>query len=244
MISGQELNCSPADRGSASTSLKVKIFCFGWALVVLTGPSPAVGAEQDFQSWNVVEYTHRIDDSWALGMQGEVRLEDNISQYSEIILKPAAYYYFSDEFYLGFGYKHITKNEKADEKDIWQELYLKQPLDKLELVHQVRLEQRLIDDIHGVIPRLRYLIEANYSFRENMYLAASEAARFNLADKGTGPVSGFEQNRLYFGLGVHANATTRLEVGYLWRYEKERSIPNRSDHAIRIQVKINSDGRN
>jgi hypothetical protein len=219
-------------------SLPILFIAFCVAIV------PAASAEQDLQSWNAVEYTHRVDENWALGLQGEVRFKDNISTYSEAILKPAAYYYFSDEFYLGLGYKHISENDKANEQDIWQEIHLKQPLGRLELQHQVRLEQRFIGDVDGIIPRLRYLIEATYPFHQDKYLVASEAARFNLVDKGTGPVSGFEQNRLYFGLGFHANTSTKLEFGYLWRYEKERASPNKSDHAIRVQIKFNSDGRN
>jgi hypothetical protein len=81
---------------------------------------------------------------------------------------------------------------------------------------------------------VRYLIHTPPPLSTLFYFALSEAFRFNLLDKGTGPVSGFEQNRLYAGFGVHASKYLRVELGYLWRYELERTPPNKSDHVIRL----------
>jgi hypothetical protein len=66
------------------------------------------------------------------------------------------------------------------------------------------------------------------------------AVRFNLDNKGEGPVSGFEQSRIYAALGRHFGDHVQFECGYLWRYEEERDGDDRSDHAIHFQLLINT----
>lgn len=51
--------------------------------------------------------------------------------------------------------------------------------------------------------RLRYLLHVTHPLGDTgkYYFAAQEAVRFNAASADTGPVDGFEQSRLYFGVG-------------------------------------------
>ena len=48
-------------------------------------------------------------------------------------------------------------------------------------------------------------------------------------------MQGFEQNRLYFGVG-HRLGLAKVELGYLWRYERNRNGLDASDHVIRVQL--------
>lgn len=72
------------------------------------------------------------------------------------------------------------------------------------------------------------------------YLTGFGAVRFNLDDKRTGSVSGFEQSRIYAGLGRHFGKHVQFEAGYLWRYEEGRAGGNLSDRAIHFQLVVNS----
>jgi hypothetical protein len=88
---------------------------------------------------------------------------------------------------------------------------------------------------------LRFLQHLSHPLGESPnYLTGFGAIRFNLDDKGEGPVSGFEQSRLYTALGRHIGDHVQFECGYLWRYEDERSGTDRSDHAIHFQLLINT----
>lgn len=69
-----------------------------------------------------------------------------------------------------------------------------------------------------------------------MYTTGFAAVRFNLAEKGTGPVAGFEQTRVYAGIGFHLGGITRIEVGYLYRYEVIRDAANFSDNIIHLNL--------
>ncbi len=73
------------------------------------------------------------------------------------------------------------------------------------------------------------------------YLSAFDEVRVNLRDAGTGPVPGFEQNRLYGGIGLRLDALVRTEIGYLWRYERERDGAAKSDNVVYLQILL-SDG--
>ena len=67
-----------------------------------------------------------------------------------------------------------------------------------------------------------------------MYATGFGAIRFNLVEKGTGPVAGFEQARVYAGLGFHIGGVTRIEIGYLYKYEIMRDAPEMSDSVLHL----------
>jgi hypothetical protein len=192
--------------------------------------------KQDLALWSLAFVNHDFDDHWSVSFQTEVRVKDEVTSLDEAIFKPGGFYRFNDWLELGIGYKYIYKHDGSNENVAWEELYLKHPFQLFGFTHQFRLEQRFIQGISGTIPRIRYLIHTTTPLGPTFYFAFSEAFRFNLVDKGTGPVSGFEQNRLYAGFGVHASKYLKVELGYLWRYELERAPPNKSDHVIRVQL--------
>ena len=213
-------------------------------LIMLTAP---VGADtnNDFQQWSLIFVNHELSDKWAASMQFENRLRDNASDVDKRIYKPAGYYQFTDTLQLGVGYKYVMKKGSADEQDPWQELFFR-PVSggKLSWVHQFRWEQRTGSSIDGVVNRLRYLVHIRRPLGESgkYYGVAQEAVRFNAASKDTGPVDGFEQSRLYFGVGRKVTPKMNIEVGYLWNYQRIRDANNLSNHVLRLQFLINTKG--
>jgi hypothetical protein len=212
-------------------------------IVTLLGWQICQAADSDLQLWSVGFVNHDFNDTWAASMQLENRISNDGSDKDATIIKPGGYYRINPRLQFGLGYKYQSKTATPDEQDLWQEVYYKTPFRKYDFTHQVRLEERFINNVGGVIARLRYLIHLSYPLTDNTYLAAHEAVRFNLNNKHEGPVSGFEQNRLYFGFGVHTSKIMKIEFGYLWRYERERDAENLSDHAIRLQFLFNTKGR-
>lgn len=69
-----------------------------------------------------------------------------------------------------------------------------------------------------------------------MYATGFAAVRFSLVDKGTGPVAGFEKTCVNAGLGFHIGGITRIELGYLYRYEVIRDAPYYSDNIIHLNL--------
>ncbi len=210
-------------------------------LAMLVDTKQVTSADSDLQLWFPVQFIHPVGEVWAFSMQTELRLQNSISDVSELIYKPAVNYHFNPTWGLSAGYKYIEKYHEANEQDLWQEIHFNKKVKNLVTGLQLRLEERFIDDLNGVIPRLRVLEHVSHPIGESHhYVTGFGAIRFNLDDKGQGPVSGFEQSRIYAALGRHIGARVQFEVGYLWRYEEERDSADRSDHAIHFQLMYNT----
>jgi len=195
------------------------------------------GTNHDNQSWNTVRITHPIDEQWSVSLQNEARYTENMTNMDEYIIKLYAHYKFSDKFGLSFGYKHINRPSDFNETDPWAELVFPRRAGKWHLSHQVRFESRFSSDLPGILPRIRYLLAYSRQLGDtSWYVAGFGAVRFNLDEKGTGPVSGFEQTRVNVGLGYHIGGFTRLEVGYLYRFERSREAANLSDNVLHVNL--------
>jgi hypothetical protein len=228
---------------TAPARLAVRFFAVA-VLTLLLDTKDAKSAEPDLQLWFPVQVVHPLGEDWTVSMQTELRLRNEISELSELIYKPALNYHFSPTWAMSVGYKYIDKYHEANEQDIWQEGHFNKTFDDLVTGFQVRLEERFIDGIDGVIPRLRFLEHVSYPIGDSRcYLTGFGAIRFNLDDKGQGPVSGFEQSRIYADLGRHFGDRIQFEVGYLWRYEEKRTGDDRSDHAIHFLLVFNTKGK-
>ncbi len=229
-------------RHPASRSRRVFIRVFALAC----GPcsrtrSEATSADSDLQLWAPVQFIQPVGEAWTLSLQTELRLKDDISETDELIYKPAVNYHFNPTWAVSIGYKYIENYQKANEQDVWQELHFNKNCNDLVTGLQLRLEERFIDDIDGVIPRLRVLEHISHPIGDSpWYLTGFGALRFNLDNKGQGPVSGFEQSRIYAALGRHFGDRVQGEFGYLWRYERERTSEDKSDHVLHFQLVFNN----
>jgi hypothetical protein len=213
-------------------------------LAVLFGAKDANSADPDLQLWFPTQFIHPFSEHLSVSMQTEFRLQSDISEMSELVYKPALNFHFNETWAFSAGYKYIDKYHEANEQDIWQESHFNKKFDDLVTGFQVRLEERFIDDISGVLPRLRFLEHVSHPIGDTpFYLTGFGAIRFNLDNKGEGPVSGFEQSRIYTALGRHIGDHTLFEVGYLWRYEEERDGNDENDHAIHFQLVFNTKGK-
>ncbi len=195
--------------------------------------------ESDFQSWNVIRFTTPFGEKWSASLQNELRFSDNKSNLDHYIIKLYAHYKFSKKVGLSFGYKYISRPDGPHENDPWTEIVFPQKHNKWHFSQQGRFEVRIIEGIPGIIPRIRYLFNYTVQLGESiMYVGGFGAVRFNLVEKGEGPVAGFEQVRANVNLGFHLWGFARFEIGYLYRFEIMRDIPNLSDHAIHTNLFI------
>ena len=71
------------------------------AVAILGLVYPASAAEQDLSSWSQIFINHDFDEHWSVSAQLEGRYKDDISNLDEIVVKPAAYYRFTDWLKLG-----------------------------------------------------------------------------------------------------------------------------------------------
>lgn len=225
--------------------LRILIICILISLVILLLLFPRVANSQDstasidkdIQMWNVIRLTAPIGEKWSISMQNEVRLADNISSLDEYIFKLYAHYKFSKKVGLSFGYKYIDRPGGSNEQEPWLEVVFPHTYNKWQVSHQVRFEARFYEGLTGILPRVRYLFNWSRQLGDSfMYMGGFGAIRFNLAEKNAGPVAGFEQVRINANLGFHLGWFTRLELGYLYRYEIIRDAPDFSDNCLHVNL--------
>lgn len=213
-------------------------------VLLALGAGPAAAAEQDAQAWAALQLDTTLTERWDATLSGELQTRDNVSAFQSLILDGGAFYRASPRVKLGLGYQYtVAEPGKSDEQAPWQSLEYTHGFRDLTLGYKLRLDERIRDDTDGVLPRLRLGLRVTYPLGEAWYAAASEEIRFNLRDPGTGPVGGFEQNRVYAGLGRKIDERARVEFGYLWRFERERGKPDRSDNVLFLQFVISADMR-
>jgi hypothetical protein len=206
-------------------------------LSLITYTANSQDYKQDIESWNVVKYTNHFGEKWSVSLQEETRFQNDISKLNQIIVKVNATIQFSKKIGFHFGFKGIYRPDDANEWEPWQELLLPHSYKGFHVSHNVRLEERVYQGLDGILPRIRYLFNYNIPVgKKRQYIVGYGAVRFNLVNKGSGPVSGFEQVRLRAAYGFHIKKFMQLEIGYLYRYELNRNTPNLSDHVIHLQI--------
>lgn len=138
------------------------------------------------------------------------------------LVRPALGYRFSKMASVWAGYANIglwddIPENRALEHRAWQQGLFTLPLDALTIQIRPRLEQRVRDGEPGVAFRARLFMRANVMFRPDvpLLLATWTEPFFHLNDADWGPRGGFDQNRLFLGLGIKGPAGTRVEAGYL-----------------------------
>ncbi|RLD25538.1 MAG: hypothetical protein DRI54_04675 [Bacteroidetes bacterium] len=198
----------------------------------------------DMQSWNVGRFTYKFNPKWSIAVQAEARISDNISRLDEAIFKLYSHVNFSDKVGLSFGFKYIDRPDSYNDFDPWQEVVFPRKYGLFLASHQIRLEERIIQTVPGVLPRIRYLLNFSHPIGNSIaYYTGFGAVRFNIGEKGVGPVAGFEQFRIYIGIGFHLGGVTRLEIGYLYRYEVSRDAQNLNDSVIHLNLFFNNKKR-
>jgi hypothetical protein len=85
------------------------------------------------------------------------------------------------------------------------------------LINRTRLELRNIDDTGGSTYRLRHFLRGTTPFRTGSasFIALQAEAFYNVfRDGGRGPNAGYDQTRVFAGIGRNLTKDFRIEAGY------------------------------
>ncbi|MEY2697693.1 MAG: hypothetical protein RL333_1831 [Pseudomonadota bacterium] len=123
--------------------------------------------------------------------------------------------------YAGYGFQHVVEplaSVPTNENRGWQQYNYEHftPYGGFKL--SSRLEERTVNNAGGLALRARQLVQWTYPLNALWYLIAAEELFFNLNTVAWGPVAGYDQNRVFAGIGYRFNPTTRAEIGYLNNY--------------------------
>lgn len=189
------------------------------ALWLALAPTPARADETDTQQWTLLTIDTNFSKRWRGYFEIQPRFGDDIGHLERMIVRPAIGYRLNSKVSLWQGYGWVPQFEpvSGNEHRSYQQLLYEDTVGKTGIVSRTRLEERFIDGAGGTALRLRSMIRAVHPISADRHwaLVGSDEVFWNLNDTNSGPVSGFDQNRLFVGVSRQVNPELRVETGYL-----------------------------
>lgn len=153
---------------------------------------------------------------------GYLEVQPRFGDYGiQLIVRPALGFKVFDWATAWLGYAWIPTFANGDTPDryehrIWQQWTAAWNPDVVELQSRSRLEQRIITGESDVGLRFRQLFRANWRFVADavVYMPTTAEFMFDLLETEWSGDSGFEQYRLFGGLGLRLSSEVRIEAGY------------------------------
>jgi hypothetical protein len=215
--------------------------------LTLSGPA-AAGTIEDFHTWGDVMATGSLGavnpdlNKVKYMIEGLGRFGDNSSRLSLGMLRTGLGYAINDEASVWLGYAWVTYDEPFaktpfDEHRIWQDFSWSHTYAYATLSTRSRLEQRFMDTGSDVGWRFRQRIKVSVplAFAPDFSLVGGEEYFANINQTNFGADDGFDQNRVFGGLGYDFNKHTKAEIGYMNIYLR-RSVSDRMYHYLAVNV--------
>ncbi|HBZ3487262.1 TPA: DUF2490 domain-containing protein [Legionella pneumophila] len=191
---------------------------------------------RDTQLWTLmnaigpINKQHRKIRYW---LEIQDRVGENISQLSQLILRPGIGYELLPTTTKWLGYDRIYTaqpfaNPPVNENRVWQQLLWSKEYTRLRLTARSRLEERFIQRATHTAWRYRQLFKTSIFIPKHPKYAAviSDEAFFHLNDFNLQRNQGFDQNRLFVGLGYRTSKNSTIEIGYLNQMIKRVNNPD------------------
>ncbi|MEZ4298741.1 MAG: DUF2490 domain-containing protein [Polyangiaceae bacterium] len=178
----------------------------------------------DMQVWGAAFFTAKLTgrEPGATGLSAWLDLHARRGGAGVVsIIRPALGYRFTGWFSAWAGYGSIgvfddNPDTRAQEHRVFEQALFDGSLGPITLQLRPRLEQRFRDGQSDIAHRLRLFGRANVGFGASPVLLATWNETFiALNDAAWGPRTGFDQNRLFLGIGVKGPPGFRVETGYL-----------------------------
>lgn len=188
----------------------------------------------DFNNTNWLQTfaTIALTKKWSIHAEYQWRRTDGVKNWQQGLFRTGVNYKLTDNVILHAGYAEaetfkygdfpIAPNGTFPEHRIYEQLVLRQPLNKFLITHRFRIEQRWLGRVKAgtdreieewlFLHRFRYQFRTQLALNKKWYAAAADEI-FIGAGKNVG-VNIFDQNRIFLLAGVKLNKNISVEGGY------------------------------
>ena len=181
---------------------------------------------------------------WKWWFDGHLRFLEDTDGFNQSIVRPGIGRKIGGNWtaWAGYGWIHTSPiaGDDYDEHRLWQQLTWFHNLGSWTFALRPRLEQRLVETGDDLGWRYRQLVRAqrNFPVFPRFSFVAWDEFFYHLNDTDWGGKTGFDQNRVFVGLGVkrHAHSRLRSEIGYLNQSVELPAVANRSNHILSINL--------
>lgn len=215
------------------------------ATLAATGIASAThAAEQDFQTWNTINFERAVNPKIVTTLEIGGRLVDDAGRLGVAIVRPTIGYKVSDDVTFSLGYAHFRTVNRGrpdvSENRIFQQLMWRVgKVGTATAISRFRLEQRTVVGARDLgwrmTARMRLTIPTGRN-RASVILSHEQIYALNTTDWGAH--AGFDQMRNFAGVSVPLDTSVTFETGYQNRYLKRSGIADRIDHLVPITLNI------
>jgi hypothetical protein len=197
-------------------------------------PRPAAGTENEWEQWSTLTFKHQFTPEIGASLGLRMRFDDDVSRAKDLTIRPAIVVKGAGGMNLGVGYDHIEglPGGAINEDRAWQSIDYEFQMIGIPLGHRFRVEERFIEDVSGLVVRARYRLRLKHELTDSpWYFEGSDEVFVNLNSQGEGPDAGFDQNRVFLGLGRDLTPRHGLKFGYQFAYQEKRG-EDKIGHAL------------
>lgn len=220
--------------------MRFRLLLLVWFGIVCLRPASAQTVTDERVWWNATAQERAGTASpwrWYVEVQG--RFRDGVSDVDQLILRPAVGIDLTSRssLWLGYGYiaTYLPGGDTLPEHRVWQQHLWNVPVQALGGVFQsrARLEQRAIDGNDRLAWRAREFVRLTrpISPRAGLAIVVWDEVFLHLNDTAR-TAGGFDQNRLFAGIGVNAGRGGRFEIGYVNQAIASSAGPDRRHHLV------------
>ena len=204
-------------------------------------------AQTQSSGWLASFNTFKTSKKTSIHADVQWRSGDDIKFTQTLLLRAGLNYHLSKKLTLtgGYAFIHNYRNMGAadgyvPEHRIWEQLLYNHKLNKIAVIHRVRLEQRFLSktiidnnelekDGSLYANRVRYFIrnvlhfKQQPTFTKGMFAALQNEVFLNFGNKQQVNGKTFDQNRLYVAVGYRFSKSFDIEAGYMNQYTNGRT---------------------
>lgn len=196
-------------------------------------------------NWIMYFGTNRVSDRWSIHSEVQWRNHNITPNIEQLLLRGGLNYHINSNFIVTAGYGYVSTHpyEKelitklSDEHRIFQQLIIKNSVNRFFFEHRYRYEQRWINSNFRQRARYRLMVTVPLTDQVintgTLFLAVYDELFVNLHQ---GEV--FDRNRLFGALGYQLSTPTNIQVGYL-----RQTVPTFGKNYLQIALFYNPDLR-
>lgn len=182
---------------------------------------------RDMQGWLNYTMTGSVNKSFRYWLETQERGGDNLSRFSQGLLRPGIGYTLNPDWSVWFGYAWVYTAAPfiappVYENRLWQQALWGKQIGKNHYVARTRLEERFIQRSPNTGFRLRQLFKTKRPMKHapRWSVVASDEMFIHINRYNFNTAQGFDQNRLFIGFGYRIEKYAHVEFGYLNQYIK------------------------
>ncbi len=171
-------------------------------------------------AWYMYFGMNQVSDKLSIHSEAQFRYYETQGNFNQMLLRTGLNYHISPDAIATLGYAYILTDDTFEEFEgdidsrenrIFEQFILKNKVGEFLFEHRYRIEQRFFDfgDFTDTQHRARYRLQVTLPLTDIFYLNAYDEIFLNLQDEI------FNQNRLFFALGIHITENSSLQLGYL-----------------------------